>query len=144
MEGIKASGYHYKLILINELNLCQLALQTIVKSCFINVSKYGNKASLNKHIHNFTSCKLPSIHFLLLPKLVKIHIAFRQSEKHVNLSFVLGYGNPQNGFRNCNAILSHDNPCFLCNIAVTNFLVSNTCEIRFRDAIDHTVRMYTS
>ena len=25
--------------------------------------------------------------------------------------------------------LSHNNPCFPCNIAVTNFLVLNTCEI---------------
>ena len=31
------------------------------------------------------------------------------------------------------------NPCFPCNIAITNFLVSNTCEIRFKDVIDRTV-----
>ena len=29
--------------------------------------------------------------------------------------------------------LSRNNPCFRCNIAITNFLVSNTCEIRFHD-----------
>ena len=33
--------------------------------------------------------------------------------------------------------------CFPCNIAVTNFLVSNTCEIRFHDVIGQsTVFMY--
>ena len=31
--------------------------------------------------------------------------------------------------------LSHNNPCFQCNIAITNFLVSRTCEIRFNDII---------
>ena len=33
------------------------------------------------------------------------------------------------------ATLSHDNPCFQCNITFTNFLVSHTCEIRFHDVI---------
>ena len=32
-------------------------------------------------------------------------------------------------------ILSHNNPCFSCNIAITNFLVSHTCKIRFHDVI---------
>ena len=42
------------------------------------------------------------------------------------------------------AILSHENPCFQCNIAITNFLVSNTCEIRFHDVIGQsTVSMYS-
>ena len=27
--------------------------------------------------------------------------------------------------------LSHNNPCFQCTIAITNFLVSHTCKIRF-------------
>ena len=40
--------------------------------------------------------------------------------------------------------LSHNNPCFPCNIAMTSFLVSHTCEIRFDDVIDRTVRMFTS
>ena len=31
--------------------------------------------------------------------------------------------------------LSHNNPCFQCNIAITNFIVSHTCEIRFHDII---------
>ena len=31
--------------------------------------------------------------------------------------------------------LSHNNPCFQCNTAITNFLVSHTCEIRFHDVI---------
>ena len=31
--------------------------------------------------------------------------------------------------------LSHNVPFFLCNIAITNFLVSHTCEIRFHDGI---------
>ena len=30
-------------------------------------------------------------------------------------------------------IFSHNNPCFLCNKAIMNFLVSHTCKIRFRD-----------
>ena len=41
--------------------------------------------------------------------------------------------------------LSHNNPCFQCNTAITNFLVSNTCEIRFHDVIGQsTVPMYSS
>ena len=39
--------------------------------------------------------------------------------------------------------LSH-NPCFQCNTAITNFLVSNTCEIRLHDVIYRTVYMLTS
>ena len=31
--------------------------------------------------------------------------------------------------------LSHNNPCFPFNIAITNFLVSHTCEIKFHDVI---------
>ena len=43
-----------------------------------------------------------------------------------------------------NQILSHNNPCFQCNIAITNFLVSNTCEIRFHDVKGQsTVPMYS-
>ena len=43
-----------------------------------------------------------------------------------------------------NEILSHNNPCFQCNTAITNFLVSNTCEIRFHDVIcQSTVPMYS-
>ena len=39
---------------------------------------------------------------------------------------------------------SHNNPCFQCNIAITNFLVSYTCEIRFHDVIGQsTVHMYS-
>ena len=45
--------------------------------------------------------------------------------------------------RNTDFFLSHNNPCFQCNIAITNFLVSNTCEIRFYDVIGQsTVPMY--
>ena len=40
--------------------------------------------------------------------------------------------------------LSHNNRCFLFNIAITNFLVLHTCEIRFHDVIDRTVHMFTS
>ena len=36
---------------------------------------------------------------------------------------------------NGDTILSHNNPCFQCNIAITNFLVFNMCEIRFNDVI---------
>ena len=38
----------------------------------------------------------------------------------------------------------YNHPCFQCNIAITNFLVSNTCEIRFHDVIGQsTVHMYS-
>ena len=37
-------------------------------------------------------------------------------------------------------ILSHNNPCFQSNTAITNFLVLLTCEIRFRDVIDRAER----
>ena len=40
--------------------------------------------------------------------------------------------------------LSHNNACFPCNIAITNFLVSHTYEIRFHDVIGRSnVHMYT-
>ena len=40
--------------------------------------------------------------------------------------------------------LFHNNPCFQCNKAITNFLVFNTCEIRFHDVIGQgTVPMYS-
>ena len=32
----------------------------------------------------------------------------------------------------------------LNNKAITNFLVSHTCEIRFHDVKDRTIRMFTS
>ena len=41
-------------------------------------------------------------------------------------------------------VLSHNNPCFPCNIAITNFLILYTCEIRFYDVIDRTVHTFTS
>ena len=41
-------------------------------------------------------------------------------------------------------ILSHNDSCFQCNIAITNFLVSNKCEIRFHDVIGQsTVHLYS-
>ena len=40
------------------------------------------------------------------------------------------------------SVLSHKNPCFPCNIAITNFLVSNTCEIRFHDVIGQSTVHY--
>ena len=39
--------------------------------------------------------------------------------------------------------LSHDNPCYPCDIAITNVPVSHTCKIKFNDVIDRTVRMFT-
>ena len=43
-----------------------------------------------------------------------------------------------------NLLLSHNNPCFQSNIAITNFLVSHTCVIRFHDVIGQsTVHMYS-
>ena len=38
--------------------------------------------------------------------------------------------------------LSHNNPCFQCNIAIINFLVSHTCEIRFNDVIGQSTVHY--
>ena len=37
--------------------------------------------------------------------------------------------------RDYKQLLSHNNPCFQCNIAITNFLVSYKCEIRFHNVI---------
>ena len=52
------------------------------------------------------------------------------------------YSDPED--RIFNRVLSHNNPCFQCNMAIANFLVSNTCEIRFHDVIDQsTVSMYS-
>ena len=40
--------------------------------------------------------------------------------------------------------LSHNNPCFQCNISITNFLVLRTCEIRFHGVIGQsTGHMYS-
>ena len=37
--------------------------------------------------------------------------------------------------KNMDNVSSHNSPCFRCNIAITNFLVSHTCEIKFNDVI---------
>ena len=42
------------------------------------------------------------------------------------------------------SFLSRNKPCFPYNVAVPNFLVSHTCNIRFHDGIDRTVRVFTS
>ena len=43
-----------------------------------------------------------------------------------------------------NNSLSHNNPCFQYNTAIMNFLVLNTCEIKFHDVIGRsTVHMYS-
>ena len=40
--------------------------------------------------------------------------------------------------------LSHNNPCFQCNTAITNFLIFHTCEIRFDNVIGQSaVPMYS-
>ena len=39
---------------------------------------------------------------------------------------------------------THNNPCFPCNIAITNFLILYMCEVRFYDVIDLTVHTFTS
>ena len=41
-------------------------------------------------------------------------------------------------------LLSHSNPSFPCDIAVSKFLVLKTFEIRFYEVIDCTVHMFTS
>ena len=48
------------------------------------------------------------------------------------------------GFNDENNLLLHNNPCFPCNIAITNFLILYTYEIRFYDTIDCTVHTFTS
>ena len=41
-------------------------------------------------------------------------------------------------------VLSHNNPCFQGNTAIRNFVISNTCEIRFHDVIGQiTTPMYS-
>ena len=41
-------------------------------------------------------------------------------------------------------LLSHNTPCFQCNITITNFPVSNTCEVRSHNVIGQsTVPMYS-
>ena len=45
---------------------------------------------------------------------------------------------------NYNKVLSHNNPCFQCNIAITNFRPPHTCEIRLDDVPGQsTVSMYS-
>ena len=45
---------------------------------------------------------------------------------------------------NKSCILSPNNTCFQCNIAITNFLVLHTCAIRFHDVIGQsTVHMHS-
>ena len=39
--------------------------------------------------------------------------------------------------------LLHNKPCFLSNIAITNYFVSHTCKIRFHDVIGCTGRMFS-
>ena len=41
-------------------------------------------------------------------------------------------------------MLSHNSPCFQCNIFIMNFLVSYMCGIRFLDVTDCTVNMFRS
>ena len=40
--------------------------------------------------------------------------------------------------------MSHNKASFQCNIAITNFLVSNTCEIRFHDVVGQSTVPYIS
>ena len=64
---------------------------------------------------------------------------------HINRRFCLdGRTHAQTGKWRCDNFLLHNNPYFPRNIAITNFLVSNTCKIRFHDVIYRTVRMFTS
>ena len=71
---------------------------------------------------DFNSFEIVDLYKLNSP-LVKLH------GKHIHV-----YAEPH---------LSHKNPCFQSNIAITNFLVSNTREIRFHDVIGQsTVHMY--
>ena len=57
------------------------------------------------------------------------------------IDWATGLGGSHN---NSDIILSHNNPCFPCNIAITNFLILYMCEIRFYDVIDRTVYTFTS
>ena len=53
-------------------------------------------------------------------------------------------GRPLVTTRGQDQYLSHNKHYFQCNIAITNFLVSNTCEIRFREVMGQsTVPMYS-
>ena len=50
----------------------------------------------------------------------------------------------ENSEREQNIFLSHNNPCFWCNIAITNFFISHTYEIGFHNVVNRTVHMFTS
>ena len=39
-------------------------------------------------------------------------------------------------------LLSNNNPCFPCNIVITNFRILYTCKIRFYGVIYRTARMF--
>ena len=55
-----------------------------------------------------------------------------------------GQRRERNDSRRSDYHLSHNNACFLCNIAITNFPVSHTCEIIFNDVIGRsTVPLFT-
>ena len=54
-----------------------------------------------------------------------------------NLSWLFLYLGPYSLTILKNIPLSHNNPCFQCNIAITNFLVLHMCEIIFDDVIVH-------
>ena len=55
-------------------------------------------------------------------------------EEKIKVKSVFSYAN----------VLSNNNPCFQYNVAITNFLVSHTCGIKFNHIIGQsTVPMYS-
>ena len=68
------------------------------------------------------------------------------SENSYDLNLILSHNKTFSQFskNNYDFYLSHNNPYFPCNVAITNFLVSHTYNIRFHDvALYRTVRMFT-
>ena len=82
--------------------------------------------------------KLLSICFGLLALFTMVHVAWNPT---VSIYFL---STKKCNKHTCkNQSLSHNNPCFQCNTAVMNFLISNTSEIRFHDINQSTVPMYS-
>ena len=76
---------------------------------------------------------------------VKTGLVWERVNLYLHIT-VLYHDNEKNREKNCVMfnLLSHNNPCFQCYIAITNILVLHTCAIRFHDAINCTAHMFTS
>ena len=99
-------------------------------SCRTQIKKVLNRSwnAICVKKKNWGKCKIVYWQFTFI-------FFLKQSCNNVKLSYIR---------ERVDNILSHNKPCFQCNKAITNFLVSNTCEIRFHDVIGQsTVPMYS-